>query len=249
MADFRYAAIMVAALGTGAILLRRSQARLPLTGYQKFGLALGAFCGGMIGSKIPFLLADIEGACNGSAWLANGKTIMAGLLGAYLGVELAKWAFDVTVLTGDTFAAPVAVTVAIGRVACFFGGCCFGQPTDLPWGCVFPTAGDDLPRHPTQLYEAAFHGLCAIGIFALQRYGLFRYQLAKVYILAYLAYRFVTEFMRPEPTVLWALTAYQWAAIALAPVFVGLWIRDARRVRAMQQWTTDGPSAVTSSPG
>jgi phosphatidylglycerol:prolipoprotein diacylglycerol transferase len=247
VADIRYAAIMLAALGTGAVLLRRSQARLPITGYQKFGLALGAFCGGMIGSKIPFLLADIEGACNGSAWLANGKTIMAGLLGAYLGVELAKWAFNVTVLTGDTFAAPVAVTVAIGRVACFFGGCCFGQPTTLPWGCTFSTA-DDLPRHPTQLYEAAFHGACALGIVVLQRYGLFRYQLAKVYILCYLAYRFVTEFMRPEPVVAVGLTAYQWAAVALAPVFVALWIRDARRVRAMRLPAPEAPPTPTSSP-
>jgi len=48
----------------------------------------------------------------------------------------------------------------------------------------------------------------------------------KAYILAYLLYRFATEFIRPEPRVLAGLTAYQWAAVEFLPVFVWLWRRD-----------------------
>ena len=51
---------------------------------------------------------------------------MCGIVGGYFGVELAKWTLDVRIKTGDTFAVPVAVGVAIGRVACFVGGCCYG---------------------------------------------------------------------------------------------------------------------------
>jgi prolipoprotein diacylglyceryltransferase len=65
-------------------------------------------------------------------------------------------------------------------------------------------------------------------LLALQRRGLLRGQLVKLYILCYLAYRFLTELIRPEPRLLLGLTGYQWAALALAPIFVWLWWRDAR---------------------
>jgi phosphatidylglycerol:prolipoprotein diacylglycerol transferase len=134
------------------------------------------------------------------------------------------------VKTGDTFAVPVAVAVAIGRVACFVGGCCYGTPTSLPWGVVFPTARDGVPRHPTQLYEAAFHLSLAGVLFALQQRGMFRGQLIKLYILIYLAYRFITEFIRPEARLIGGvLTGYQLAALALVPLFVWLWVRDSKR--------------------
>lgn len=221
---------MLAALTVLSVLLRRSQAKLPLAWWQKLGLGLGGFCGAMIGAKLPFALADFDGLASGATWLADGKTIMFGIVGGYFGVEAAKWTLDIRIKTGDTFAVPVAVAVAVGRLACFIGGCCFGTPTTLPWGVRFSRAGDSLARHPTQLYEAAFHLTLAAVLLALQRRGLLRGQLVKLYILCYLAYRFVTELIRPEPRLLLGLTGYQWAALALAPVFVWLWWRDAREL-------------------
>jgi hypothetical protein len=50
--------------------------------------------------------------------------------------------------------------------------------------------------------------------------------------MAYLLYRFLTEFIRPEPVLGGGLTGYQWAVLALAPCFVILWARDARSFRA-----------------
>jgi phosphatidylglycerol:prolipoprotein diacylglycerol transferase len=224
----RYSLVMLAALTICSLLLRRSQARLPLEWWEKMGIGCGAFCGAMIGAKLPFALADWNGLQSGAAWLADGKTIMCGIVGGYLGVEIAKWTLDIRVKTGDTFAVPVAVAVAIGRIACFVGGCCYGTPTRLPWGVTFLSAGDPLPRHPTQLYEAAFHLTMAGALGWLQQQGKCRGNLIKMYILSYLAYRFLTEFIRPEARLLLGLTGYQWAAVALAPLFVWLWIRDSR---------------------
>jgi phosphatidylglycerol:prolipoprotein diacylglycerol transferase len=148
-------------------------------------------------------------------------------VGGYFGVELAKWTLGIRTKTGDSFAVPVAAAVAIGRLGCFHAGCCYGTLTNLPWGVVFP-AIDSLPRHPTQLYEAAFHVTAAATLYGLQRRGLFRGQLIKLYILSYLAFRFVTELIRPEARLAGGLTGYQWAAIVLAALFAWLWVRDAR---------------------
>src|SRR3954470_13325015 len=102
-----YTLIMIAAVSTGVWLSRRTQAGLPLSHKQRLGIGLGAFCGAMLGAKLPFVLADWEGLRTGTAWFSDGKTIMCGLVGAYFGVELTKWALEIRVTTGDTFAAPV----------------------------------------------------------------------------------------------------------------------------------------------
>lgn len=221
-----YPALMGAAVTTGILVGRRTQQPLGLSNGQRLALGLGAFCGGMLGAKLPFVLLDWDGFLSGAAWFDSGKTLMLGLVGAYFGVEAAKWAMHITVKTGDGFAVPAAAAIAVGRLACFSAPCCFGTATELPWGVVF--TDDGIARHPTQLYETAFHFACAAILAQLQAQGMFRGQLIKLYIIAYLLYRFATEFIRPELKLWLDLTAYQWAAIAFLPVFVGLWVRDRR---------------------
>ena len=219
-------------MATCSLLLRRYQQRLELPWWQKVGIGLGAFVGAMIGAKLPFVLTDWEGLRSGLAWFAHGKTILCGIVGGYFGVEYAKWSLGVTAKTGDTFAVPVAVGVAIGRIGCFFGGCCYGVPTSLPWGIVFPHV-DASHRHPTQLYEFSFHVVMACVLFSLQRAGKFRGQLVKLYILAYLVYRFSTEFIRPETRLGIGLTAYQIGTLVLVPIFIWLWVRDEKRFKEL----------------
>jgi phosphatidylglycerol:prolipoprotein diacylglycerol transferase len=231
-----YPALMAAAVGTGILVSRRTQEPLPLGRWQRLGLGLGVFCGGMLGAKLPFVLADWQGLLTGRAWLESGKTLVFGLVGGYFGVEVAKWAMHVRARTGDRFAAPVAAAIAVGRLACFSAGCCFGTITDLPWGVDF---GDGQPRHPTQLYEFAFHLSAALALLGLQRLAIFRGQLVKLYILLYLIYRFFTEFIRPESHLALGLTLYQWACLALVPVFAVLWVR-ARAPIPAPSWPFSG---------
>ena len=225
-----YTLIMIAAVATGALLSRRSQRSLELSRREKLGICLGAFCGAMIGAKLPFVLSDLPGLLSGAAWFADGKTILCGLVGGYFGVEIAKWSLDIRIKTGDSFAVPVAAAVAVGRLACFSAGCCHGTPTSLPWAVVFPTV-DPLPRHPTQLYESAFHLIAAVVLYQLERRGLFRGQLIKLYIVAYAMYRFASELIRPEARLWGDLTGYQWASLVLIPLFAWLWARDRTEVR------------------
>ena len=220
-----YPVIMVSSVVTGIVLSRRTMPALGLSRVQRLGVALGAFVGAMIGAKLPFVLSDWQGLLSGRAWFDNGKTIVFGLVGGYFGVELAKRVLDIRIKTGDGFAVPVAAAVAVGRLGCFCAGCCYGAVTHLPWGVDF---GDGRPRHPTQLYEFLFHGAAALGLAWLQARGLFKGQLIKLYIIVYLVYRFFTEFIRPEPRLGLGLTGYQWACLALLPVFGALWLRDRR---------------------
>lgn len=231
-----YPWVMLVSIATGSLLYRRSRSALGLTARERLAIGLGAFCGAMIGAKLPFVLADWRGLLSGRVWFENGKTIVFGIVGGYFGVETAKAIFAIRVKTGDSFAVPVAVAVAIGRLACFCGGCCYGVAAELPWSCDF---GDGIRRHPTQLYECIFHLVAAASIARLQSRGAFRGQLIKLYILSYLIYRFFTEFIRPEPVMAFGLTAYQWGCLALVPAFVYLWARDAAKFAAENQNIND----------
>ena len=217
--DWTYSAIMVVAVAAGYAVYRRQPRPLDVPRWQMAAIALGAFCGGMIGSKIPFVLADWDGFLSGTAWFTDGKTILAGLVGGYFGAEATEWALDIRTKMCDVFAVPLAVGIGIGRLGCYHAGCCRGVPTSLPWGVDF---GDGVACHPTQLYESAFHLSAAFVLWQLQRRGMFRGQLIRLYLVAYFIFRFATEFIRPEPTIWLGLTGYQLAALVLTPFFA-LW--------------------------
>ena len=206
--------------------------RLPW--WKRAALALAAFVGGSLGAKLPFALAAGPNAwLDGSAWFSDGKTIVAALIGAYLAVELAKWALDVRVKTGDTFALPLALALTVGRWGCFCNGCCYGTATDLPWGVWFRVPGPDGPQlmkcHPTQIYESLFHFAMAWVLLVLMLRDALPGQRLKLYLIAYGLYRFATEYIRPEPAWWLGLTFYQWAALALVAGLSLQWLAQGAR--------------------
>lgn len=220
-----YQLIMALAIGTGVLLSRLTQRRSSLTDKERLAVGIGAFVGAMLGAKLPFALSDWQQLLSGAAWSSDGKTILTGMAGGYLGVVVAKWTLDIHTRTGDSFAMPVAASVAVGRLGCFVAGCCYGRATTMPWGVVFAQHGPQ-PRHPAQLYEAAFHALAALALYGFERAGMFRGNLMKVYIVAYAIFRFFSEFIRDEQPLWLDLTGYQWAALALALFFSLLWWHD-----------------------
>jgi hypothetical protein len=90
------------------------------------------------------------------AYLVGGKTIVGALVFGLTSVELTKRYIGLRDSTGDLYAIPLALGIAIGRIGCFLTGLSdntYGTPTRLPWAINF---GDGIPRHPTQLYEILF---------------------------------------------------------------------------------------------
>jgi prolipoprotein diacylglyceryltransferase len=118
-----------------------------------------AVAGGALGAKILFWLEDPQltaHSLDNPAYLVGGKTIVGALVFGLISVELTKRYIGLRDSTGDLYAIPLALGIAIGRIGCFLTGLSdntYGTPTHLPWAVNF---GDGIPRHPTQLYEILF---------------------------------------------------------------------------------------------
>lgn len=142
-------------------------------------------------------------------------------LGALTGEFMAIFLFakirirKVSFLEISDFIAPFAfLQLAITRIGCFLGGCCFGKPTELPWGCVFK-AIPGIKCHPTQLYSFLF----LICIFCVTRFVYRKSSLIKgiTFFSAlglYGFFRFFVEFLRSEAK------AVVWCGFTLVQVFL-----------------------------
>ena len=131
----------------------------------RWTVVAAAVFGAAIGSKMMLWLEDPSETLahwNDPFFLLGGKTIVGGLIGGLIAVELEKRWAGLTRRTGDLFAMPLAAGIAIGRIGCFLSGLpdrTYGTPSRLPWAVDF---GDGIPRHPTQLYEAIAMVIAAI---------------------------------------------------------------------------------------
>ncbi|MCX7926230.1 MAG: prolipoprotein diacylglyceryl transferase [Fimbriimonadales bacterium] len=99
---------------------------------------------------------------------------------------------------GDLAAPSLALGYAIARIGCFGAGCCYGAPTDLPWGVRFP--GIDHPVHPTQLYATALNLLIFAILSWWATHRRFEGQLFAGFLILHGLYRFLNEFFRAGAT-------------------------------------------------
>jgi prolipoprotein diacylglyceryltransferase len=200
------------AYAVGVRLYLRQRSRL--SGPTQLSVLVGAALGAALGSKLLYWLewpADTLAHLRDVRWLLGGKSLVGGLLGGFLGVELAKAQAGETRSTGDGFVLPLAVAIAMGRVGCFLSGLddhTAGIATPLPWGVDF---GDGVPRHPTQLYEILWVLVaCALAkALPAARPGV-RF---RAFFALYLAFRLVCDALRPDPRLALGLSAIQLACI------------------------------------
>jgi len=97
----------------------------------------------------------------------GGMSFHGGFTGCILAVVLFAKKNKIPILSlGDVTCATGTLGVLLGRIANFINGELWGRPTDVAWGMVFPSGGP-IPRHPSQLYEAALEGLLLFIVLAL----------------------------------------------------------------------------------
>jgi phosphatidylglycerol:prolipoprotein diacylglycerol transferase len=199
---------------------------------------LGVIAGGRLGYVLFYdpgrFLADPLAILR--LW-EGGMAFHGGLLGVLLAVWLTCRAQGIPALRVlDHAAVVVPIGLFLGRLANFVNGELWGRPTDGSWGVIFPDGGP-MPRHPSQLYEAALEGLLLLAVLSLLfwktdarlRPGL----LAGLFALGYGLARFLVEFFR-EPdaqlgTLATGLTMGQ--TLSLPLVLVGAFL-VARALRA-----------------
>jgi phosphatidylglycerol:prolipoprotein diacylglycerol transferase len=138
---------IVAGVAAGA-LLAAARARQPA---PVLAGAAAVAVGALAGARALFLL--LHGG--GGAGASGGLTSMGGVAGG-LGAAcvVARLSGRRTRELMDAIVPAGLLALAVGRLGCFLAGCCYGRPTALPWGVVFPELGLP-PRHPLQLYSAA----------------------------------------------------------------------------------------------
>lgn len=104
--------------------------------------------------------------------------------------------------TGDIFAPSIAIGQGVGRLGCFFAGCCYGRESDVPWSVVFrdpnTLAPMDVHLHPTQLYDSANGFIIFFILIILRRFKKFDGQLFWTYTLLYAVGRFIVEIFRGD---------------------------------------------------
>jgi len=209
-----YPVFVALALLVGIVLYYYNVKKAGSLGDNSFYIAVAAVAGGTLGAKIPIWIINLPVIIEHPSLsiILSGRTITGGLIGGMLSVIWMKKRLGIKTKRGNLFAPSVALGIAIGRLACFLRGCCYGVVTDLPWGVDF---GDGLHRHPTQIYEMIF----AFGLFVYFQFFYKRpavpgemFQKLMIY---YFVFRFFEEFLRENYTLYFYLSYFQWISIAV----------------------------------
>ena len=204
--------------GAAVYVVTRARSGDRVSDANRATVLAGAALGAAIGTRLLFVLCEPSRFLDPGSWF-GGKTVVGGLLGGLIGVEIAKWTKGITRSTGDLFVYPLMIAMAIGRIGCFLAGPIdrtAGLPTTLPWGIA---VADGVKRHPVALYEIVFLALLALALHLMERKGFLLRPLQegdrfRLFLASYLAFRLAVDFLKPEPPpLLLGLSAIQWACV------------------------------------
>ncbi len=242
---YTYGVLLAAAYLAGLQLaLVRARAR-GLDATRVMDLGIYVIIAALVGAKLLLLVVDFEYFSQHPGELfslfRSGGVFYGGLI---LAVAVAFWHMRRHRLplwtTSDVFAPGIALGHVIGRLGCFFAGCCYGRPTDVAWAVTFtsPLAAANVgtplgvPLHPVQLYEAGAE-LVILGLLLwLERKGRpFPGRTFWGYVLVYSITRYVLEIYRGDPRgeVFNLMSTSQFISVLLVPVAIVMLVRLSRR--------------------
>lgn len=193
-------------------------------------IVLAAIVCGIVGAKLLYFIvtyswdefiASIK--ANGIGYLLQGGLVfygglIGGVLGAFLGAR-----FTHTKISeySDSIVPTLPLAHAIGRIGCFFSGCCYGRPTDSWIGVCFPHSvtglSPDVAVIPTQLIESGLNLLLFIALLIYTRKERKGFTTLYVYLIAYGVERFLLEFLRGDEIrgIFGSLSTSQWISLLL----------------------------------
>ena len=211
-----YAAFVI---GFRYYLHLKKKAKDQISSTNRLSIIIGAVFGAFFGSRIiGFLEAPYVETFNLNylLQLLNAKTIMGGLFGGLIGVELAKCYIGEKKSSGDLFTFPIILGIIIGRIGCFLAGTnefTYGKVTN---SFVGMDLGDGLKRYPLALFEILFLIILWFFLGQYQR----RKQLDinsglifKNFMIFYFLFRFFIEFLKPNTFLIFGLSTIQYLCI------------------------------------
>ena len=167
--------------------------------WTMLSIVVGGRVGYVLFYNLPYYLANPTEIIN---TLDGGMSYHGGMLGLMLAVVLfTRFKGTGNWLSGlDLIASVSTIGIFLVRIANFINAELYGAPTTLPWGVIFPTDPEQVPRHPSQLYEAALEGLLlflVIRVFTHVFYSLRRPgMVAGIFGIGYGLSRIAVEFVR-----------------------------------------------------
>jgi phosphatidylglycerol:prolipoprotein diacylglycerol transferase len=160
----------------------------------------------------------------------GGMSFHGGFLGVLIAMTLFARSRNIQWLALMDFVAPLTPPgLAFGRIGNFINAELWGRPTDVPWGMVFPNV-DNLPRHPSQLYEFALEGVALFTLLWLySRKPRPTGAVLGLSIAAYGCFRFLAEFTRTPDDGIFGLMTFgvsmgQWLSLPMVLVGGGLMV-------------------------
>ena len=161
----------------------------------------------------------------------GGMSFHGGALGVVVALVLFCRQRKIALLgLADIIACAVPIGLFFGRIANFINGELWGRPTDVPWAMVFPSDPDQVPRHPSQLYEATLEGVVLfLVLYLLQRSQAVRERqgtLTGAFLIGYAIARMTGELFRQPDANLGFLFegATMGQLLSLPVLLVGLWL-------------------------
>ncbi len=230
-----YGLSYITGIGIGWFLLHR-RARGGATDWTTqqvsdavFYAAVGAVLGGRLGYVLfyNFSFYLVHPLDVFKVW-QGGMSFHGGLLGALTGVAWFARQVDKHFWVACDFVAPaVPIGLLFGRLANFINAELWGAPTTVPWGVVFPNAGE-IARHPSQLYEAGLEGVVLFLIlWQFARTSRPAGAVSAVFLIGYGCMRFLIEFVR-QPDRHIGFLAFDWLTmgqvLSLPMILFGCWL-------------------------
>jgi len=194
------------------------------------GLDVATYCLilGLVVSRIVYVLLnwrDYAGNPFSAFLLQKGGlsfhgALLGGIIAAWLYARVKKIDF---LLLVDVLSPCVVLGYPVARLGCFLNGCCYGTPTHLPWGCVFPDANHPgqltPPSHPAQIYSSLSVFIMFLVFVRLDPYFRARGQKFAALFTIFGIDRFFMEFFRrgvtAQITPVFGLTQAQLVSLAM----------------------------------
>ncbi len=207
--------VLAYVLGFQYLLYLKRKTKDSISTEERMWVVLAGAAGALIGSRcVGYFSNPIAIESGLDIWVGwmNAKSILGGLLGGIIGVEIGKQCMGIKVYTGDLFVYPILLGMIIGRVGCFSQGVfdgTHGNPTGLIWAM---NMGDGILRHPAQLYEIIFLIVLWVVLKRLEPH-LVNGAKFRIFVTGYFLYRFLIEFIKPVYAYYFGLSAVQIACL------------------------------------